>query len=56
MLSVCYAFQSLSQLLECLQGQLSLLSENTQSSFQGLRRRTEALAAPLDSLQQALHT
>ncbi|XP_041922135.1 kinesin-like protein KIF11 [Alosa sapidissima] len=47
---------NLSQLLQCLQGQLSLLSENTQSSFQGLMSRTEALSAPVDSLQQALHT
>ncbi|XP_012689681.1 kinesin-like protein KIF11 [Clupea harengus] len=47
---------NLSQLLQCLQGQLSLLSENTQGSFQGLMKKTDALSAPVDSLQQALQT
>ncbi|KAL2083650.1 hypothetical protein ACEWY4_021423 [Coilia grayii] len=47
---------NLSELLQCLQGQLSLLSEQTHGSFQGLMRKTESLSAPVEALQQALQT
>ncbi|XP_063048333.1 kinesin-like protein KIF11 isoform X2 [Engraulis encrasicolus] len=47
---------SMSELLQCLQSQLSLLSEQTHSSFQGLVKRTETQSETLDALQKTLQT